>query len=786
MNRRKLITSMFHRRLLLLLAIAMVVAAALGTQLWKLAVVQGADRLATAERRLNLVTYLPTYRGRILDRRGRVLVADRPGYDVAVHYEVITGAWALKRADQRARSTHRGEWAAMSPEQRESAIGEYLSEYEGQVEEVWAAVMEIGGIDRAELDRRLDAIKKEVQSTAAVVWDRQLRQDIKFGRGPVDEADFRPRPIREQRQPHVLLPRVPIQIAFDFRRVAEQLDGMIVVQDSHRRAYPWMTADVTLDRSTLPRPIRSSEPVTIQVHGVADHILGAIRDDVWAVDMNRRPFIHRVVDPTTGRQIEQIDLGGYRIGDVVGARGLERVFEDHLRGMRGVVRKRLDTGREQRRPHAPGEDLLITLDIALQARIQAILAPEFELTRVAQWQAGWNMDGTPRPNALPRGSPLNSAAVVLDLQSGEILAMVSMPTIAMGQQMSAAGRKQSQPWVNRAVEAIYPPGSTIKPMLLAAAVSQGVHHPDEPIECTGHYFPEREDRARCWIYRPPLYNTHGALLVEEALSRSCNIYFYTLADRLGLEALTSWYRRFDFGQPLDVGLLYLVEDETGTETWRGESGGTVPGEQAVATLRATGEQRFTSVIMGIGQGPVTWTPIQAANAYATLARRGVRRDPSLIRNDPRGGRLLRNPHAIRQREDLHLDERLVKRILEGLRQSVEEFHGTGHHIRYADGTTDPIINVNSVTVWAKTGTAQAPPLRVDTTGDGEPDMSFADLSHAWFVGLVGPRTAGSPQPKFAIAVVVEYGGSGGRTAGPIANEIIRALGAEGYLPEDES
>ena len=160
--------------------------------------------------------------------------------------------------------------------------------------------------------------------------------------------------------------------------------------------------------------------------------------------------------------------------------------------------------------------------------------------------------------------------------------------------------------------------------------------------------------------------------------------------------------------------------------------------------------------------------------------------PHALVDAGRGGRLLRNPDAIRQHEDLSLDERLVKGILEGLRQSVEEVHGTGHHIRYADGSMDPIMNVGSVTVWAKTGTAQAPPLRVDTTGDGEPDMSFADLSHAWFVGLVGPRTAGSPQPKYAIAVVVEYGGSGGRTAGPIANEIIRALGAEGYLPEDES
>ena len=107
-----------------------------------------------------------------------------------------------------------------------------------------------------------------------------------------------------------------------------------------------------------------------------------------------------------------------------------------------------------------------------------------------------------------------------------------------------------------------------------------------------------------------------------------------------------------------------------------------------------------------------------------------------------------------------------------------EQYGTGHHIRYPDGSVEPIINARGVTVWAKTGTAQAPAPDLDC--DGKPDP-IPQASHAWFVGLVGPS-----QPTHAIAVVVEYGGSGGRTAGPIANEIIRALQAEGYLPEGDA
>jgi cell division protein FtsI/penicillin-binding protein 2 len=121
---------------------------------------------------------------------------------------------------------------------------------------------------------------------------------------------------------------------------------------------------------------------------------------------------------------------------------------------------------------------------------------------------------------------------------------------------------------------------------------------------------------------------------------------------------------------------------------------------------------------------------------------------------------------------------------------VEESYGTGHNIKLLH---EPIINARGVTVWAKTGTAQAPPAFLnDTNQDGrivrtrhDParDEPIMDLDHSWFVGLVGPKqsTGARAQPKYAVAVVVEYGGSGGRVAGPVANQIIHALQAEGYL-----
>ena len=167
---------MFHRRLTLLSAVMAAVLVLLAAQMSRLAVVQGAARYEAAERRLDLVQFLPTTRGRILDCNGLALAADRPSYDVAVEYEVISGAWAFKEAAKRTRSEHGDAWEAMSPSQRDAAMEKHLSGYEARVERLWSKIMTLGGIDRDRLDRRLDAIKKDVQTTAAIVWNRQLLQ----------------------------------------------------------------------------------------------------------------------------------------------------------------------------------------------------------------------------------------------------------------------------------------------------------------------------------------------------------------------------------------------------------------------------------------------------------------------------------------------------------------------------------------------------------------------------------------------------------------------------------
>ncbi|MFN5662725.1 MAG: penicillin-binding transpeptidase domain-containing protein, partial [Planctomyces sp.] len=177
-------------------------------------------------------------------------------------------------------------------------------------------------------------------------------------------------------------------------------------------------------------------------------------------------------------------------------------------------------------------------------------------------------------------------------------------------------------------------------------------------------------------------------------------------------------------------------------------------------------------LMGIGQGPVAWTPLHAADAYATLARSGLRIVPRLRMDEP-----LRSIN-------LGLNPRSVAIALEGLSKAVNDERGTGHHITvdWPDGARrENIFTAPGVQVWGKSGTADSGQKARDAQGRllADDRGQAISLDHAWFVVLAG--RAGENRPRYAVAVLVEFGGSGGRIAGPLTNQILLALKAEGYL-----
>jgi penicillin-binding protein 2 len=760
-------------RILFLAGCVCIGAAAVSARLGWLTLVRTQELSVRAVERLDVERYLPSWRGRILDRKGRVLAEDVPSYDIAVTYPFATGEWVRRKAEESARrEAGRAAWRAMDAPARDEAIARHADSWRARESELMRALSKAMGISERDLESRLAEIVSATERRASAVWARQRQRRIERG----EPADRAPEPIREMVEPHVLVEGVPDALAFEMRRLADSMPGGVEVIDSTRRHYPWSSIEVEVARDALPGQLRASQPMTLRIDGALDFVVGSMRGEVWQEDLERRPFERRDADGML-----DVDLGGYRAGrDAVGARGVERSAEDALRGLRGFVRRRVDTGSEERTEPVPGRDVSLSVDAALQARVQAAIDPRVGLTRVQQWHAGWR-DGQPRKGPLPLGEPLAAAAVVIDVATGDVLAMASTPTPAMAPGMSEGERLRRDPFIDRAAGGIYPPGSILKPIVYLAAVKEGACREDEAFACNGHYFPGQPDVARCWIYRPQYgMATHsqrvgGPLSIEQSLARSCNITFYTLAARLGSRRMTAWYRDFGLGDAPGSGLGREVTGDGGSRRIVGEAAGSLPSAELLDRLDSRGDA-FTTILLGIGQGPLAWSPLQAANAYAAMARGGVWMPPRLLRE---GAGPVQRPSR-----DLALSDSSVRRALEGLRRSVAESYGTGHHVEVSPGVQEPVVSVPGVRVWAKTGTAQSGPLRVDIDEDGQVDTTITDADHAWFVGLAGNDR--ESRPSVAVAVLVEHGGGGGRTAGPVAAAVIRALADEGYLGTSRS
>lgn len=760
---------MFERRLLMLAAVAIGLAAVMGLRAAHLTIGPGhSDRKQAAENKLRVPDLIPTIRGRIVDRRGRVLATDEPGWDVMVDYSVIVGAWAYDQGRRAARKAIGERWNELSRSRRDRLAQEHAKVYERQVAEMWHTLAAVGKVSMDDIERRRNSIRRRVQVMAAYLWEHWRERRMQELGEPVAIADVA-RPIAEQRQAHSVLrdisdrQRIVIQ-GFIAEAEHEQImyeqarrrdDGpvedhralgiwrQVHLKRPRQRRYPHETLDVSIDRTTMPTPLRSDEPKKIEVEGVGLHVIGLMRD-AWADDINARPFDR------------QDDLGGYLDGDRMGSVGIEATAEQMLRGVRGWTIRHLDTGKIERQEPIAGRDVTITLDIQLQAYVQALMEPETGLMQVQPWH---RKPDTPGPEV---GTPLNGSAVVLDIETGHVLAAVSMPSmpwrLLRDEPSVVYDNKVDMPYLNRVVARPYQPGSTIKPLILCAATSAGVYALDDHIICRGYLDPGHPNRYRCWIFK--VYRSqHGPLPPNEAIARSCNVFFYTLGRRMGSRRLVPWLSSFGLGSPTHCGLP-------------GESGGDLPDMARANERNAPGFTQADAIFMGIGQGPVRWTPLQAADAYATIARDGQRISPTFLMDtsvDPTG-------NSDRIRKDLHINPAAIDQAILGLYGVVNESFGTGRVIGQLN--REPIFNVENVTIYGKSGTAQAVPHRVgiDDDGDGFPDRYGPIVKqgdHAWFIAMIKPK--GARKPTHLIVVVVEYAGSGGQVAGPIVNQIIHGL-----------
>jgi len=785
---RQLLPSMFHRRLLLLSAVAAGLGGLLIAQTARLTLGAEHDhRRRIAELALQDTELVPTVRGRILDRHGRVLAEDEPGWAVAVDYRVINGSdWAWRRAYEVAKREAGPKWSDLTAAERSARAARHAPRYFERAQQMWHDLADITGTPREDIEHRLSDIVADVQrqrSHLQAIRKRRLERE----RGEPVSWDEAEEPIREERIKHVVLggiddrQRAIIERFLAEARMQQEVYERAVLEDSsaedHRtatvwlevdlfpispRRYPWETKTIVVDRSYFPALIASEEPMRVPVAGVGRHVLGLMRP-ARDVDMDRRPYRRPGAAP---------DPGGYRDGDEAGAWGIERAYEAHLRGARGRVVVHLDTGQRDVTPPQPGKDVRLTIDIQLQARVQALMDPEVGLMRVQEWHL-------PPPDREdlrdPRddrqlGDPLNGAAVVLDIKTGEVLAAVSTPAMPLADwQENPDLLKEdylNRPTVNKAVEMWYQPGSTMKPLILTAAVSAGLLQPGELVHCKGFLWDHNPLRYRDWLYKrggPAFGDIDGVF----AIARSSNVFFGKMAQRLGMERMIAWLDRYGIGRP------------TGSELPEEQSGTLADPDDPTA--------RHGWEYMAIGQGRVDWTPLQAANAYATLARGGELMRPTFVLSpglepDPDNAGGLRPTR--RPRTPIGVTREAARMAMQGMWESANEPHGTTHHLSAGERT----FNAEGVRVMAKSGTAQAVDLRppIDDDGDGLPDRWGQVIrrgDHAWVIALVGPDDpTGRAGPTHVVVVLVEFGGSGGRVAGPVVNAVIHAMQAEGYLP----
>jgi penicillin-binding protein 2 len=405
---------------------------------------------------------------------------------------------------------------------------------------------------------------------------------------------------------------------------------------------------------------------------------------------------------------QQISTMGneYHPGDLIGASGIEAGYERYLRGQKGfefitvnAKGQMLGAYNEGKSdiPVKEGNDLILTIDAKLQALAESLLADK-------------------------RG-----AIVAIDPNDGGVLALVSKPDYDLtlfgggtpADLWNALNTDSARPLFNRATMTRYPPGSTFKMVLAAAALQEGVINTNWRIQCTGGF------RFGTRIFKDHV--VHGSTDLVESIQRSCNVYYYQLMLKTGLERWTQYGEEFGFGSPTGIDIME-------------ETSGLLPSEEYFD--RVYGKGRWTQgylVSLAIGQGEVGVSPLQMACYAAALGNRGY----------------YHTPHAVQKIRDKETGE--VQEVKTDTRRiELSDFvwdaiHQGMYRCVNAEGGTALTARVKDVSVAGKTGTAQ------NTHGK----------DHAWFIGF-----APVEHPKIAICVLVENAGFGGVISAPIASMCI--------------
>lgn len=430
----------------------------------------------------------------------------------------------------------------------------------------------------------------------------------------------------------------------------------------------------------------------------------------------------------------------YSQNDIIGKTGIEYVFEEYLKGKNGT--KQIDmavdgttTAEYVSKEAIAGSDIVLTIDANLQKIAEDALTANIQ--KISSGGFGKVYDAKA------------GAVVVMNVNSGEVLAMASYPDYTPADFVGGISNEnwekyrdnESKPLVNKATQNSYSPGSTFKMVTAIAGLESGVINLKTTINDTGVYTKYRDYQPRCWIYTD-YHRGHGYLNVSGAIEKSCNYFFYETSDRMGIDNLVRYARYFGLGSKTGIELQSetagaLASKETWANLHPNEAWG--PGN----TLQAA-----------IGQSDNEFSPLQMARYISMLANGGHKVDVSIVKTIRNADGSETSREEINQfinrklelqeenTEDIQINQSYLNAVLQGMQSVTSDTGGTAY-VRFKDF---------NISVGGKTGSAEAPNNQV----------------HAWFVGF-----APFENPEIAIVVMVENGGHGNYTA-----EVVRDIMAE--------
>jgi penicillin-binding protein 2 len=423
------------------------------------------------------------------------------------------------------------------------------------------------------------------------------------------------------------------------------------------------------------------------------------------------------------------DYPGYTVGDYIGKFGAEKTFEPFLQGKRGGRQVEVNVMGQLVRvlktvDAQPGKNIYLTIDLNVQKTAEALL----------KGKAG--------------------AVAVMDPQTGQILALASSPSFDPNifvdgmshEQWDALVSNPLRPLENKAVQGEYPPGSTFKIVTAMAGLEEGVIDKDTTIFCPGYY--KYGNRVyRCWKH-----SGHGDVNVIKALAQSCDVFFYQVGQKLGVDRLSMYAVASGLGSPTHINLDH-------------EAKGLIPSVQWKKRRMGADWQGGETLSVAIGQGYDLATPLQMLALISAVGNGGKLYKPLILKSVrvPGGAVVLESkPQLVGK---LPVSRQNLEIIREGLKEVVNNPKGTAWHAAHIEG----------LDISGKTGTSQIVGRSSErNVSKKEPSNQFEP--HAWFVAY-----APSDNPKIAVSVIIEHGGHGSSAAAPIAKEII-----ETYLghPED--